>query len=101
MKNLEENINEEDKVILLVCLLVYSFEDVKTSLLAKEKYDSKFFSDEQAKVLMVRGKTPGKGQGSRPKFRSRSKDRNNKKLCRYCRKKGHEISKCFKLKNKE
>ena len=35
-----------------------SLEDVKTSLLAKEKHDSENLSDEQAGGLMVRGKTP-------------------------------------------
>ena len=50
---------------------------------------------------MVRGRNSEKGHGSRSKFRSRSKGRNNKKFCRYCRKKGHESSECFKLKNKK
>ena len=99
------NIDEEDKAILLVCSLPHSYrnfkdiilygsgetlslEDVKTSLLAKEKYDSENFSDQQVEGLMVRGRTSKKGHGSRSKFRSRSKSRNNKKFCRYCRKKG-------------
>ena len=53
-------------------------EDVKTSFLAKEKYDSEIFANEQAKGLMVRDRTSEKGHGSRSKFRSRSKRRNNK-----------------------
>ena len=65
-----------------------SLKDVKTSLLAKEKYDSENFSDEQAEGLMVRGRIPKKGHCNRSKFRSRSKGKNNKKFCSYCKKKG-------------
>jgi len=75
--------------------------DVKTSLFAKEKYDSKNISEEQAECLMATGKTTEKSNGSRSKFRSKSNGRNDKKFCCYCKKKGHEISECFKLKNKE
>ncbi|PKI37573.1 hypothetical protein CRG98_042044 [Punica granatum] len=33
--------------------------------------------------------------------RSRSKSRNNDKSCCYCKKKGHIVGKCYKLKNKQ
>ena len=112
------DVDEEDKAVLLVSSLPRSYRnfkgiilygsgetlslnDVKTSLLAKEKYDSENISEEQVECLIARGRTPEKGNGSQSKFRSKSKGRNNKKLCCYCRKKGHEISECFKLKNKE
>ena len=95
LENLEVNIDEEDKAILLVCSLACSYcnfkdiilygsgetlslEDAKTSLLAKEKYDSENVFDEQAKGLMVRDRTSEKGHGNRSKFGSRSKGKNNK-----------------------
>ena len=70
LQNLEVNIGEEDKVILLVYSLPHSYrnfkdiilngsgetlslENVKASLLAKGKNDLEYFSDKQAEGLML------------------------------------------------
>jgi len=44
----------------------------------------------------VRGESFDKGNTSKSKFENRKSN----KFCRYCRKPGHVISECFKLKNK-
>ncbi|KAL8158649.1 hypothetical protein V2J09_000186 [Rumex salicifolius] len=40
------------------------------------------------------------GKNSR-KSRSKSRPKNTQKSCKYCKKQGHEIAECFKLKNKK
>ncbi|PKI65079.1 hypothetical protein CRG98_014548 [Punica granatum] len=78
-----------------------TFEDVKGSLLSKDKLDNKLGSssrpDEQASGLVARGRQQSTGLGQN---RLRSKLRNKDKFCRYCKKKGHFVAECYKLKNK-
>ena len=50
--------------------------------------------------LMVRGRSQERGSSYRNQFRSKSRGKNSK-YCRYCKKKGHKIFECYKLKNKQ
>lgn len=119
LENLEVKIDDEDKAVLLVVslppsfkhfkeIMLYgnretlSFEDVKSNLLSKEKFDVEGSSKEQGEGLFVRGRPNEKGN-TNYKRNSRSKSRKPKfsKTCRYCKKLGHEISDCFQLKRKQ
>jgi len=114
LENLDVKIDDEDKVVLLnVSLppsyqqfkeimlygnyLTLSFDDVKTNLLAKEKFDTEIHSGSSGEGLIVRGGNQEKGRNSKYKSRSKSRGKNSE-YCRYCKKKGHEISECYKLK---
>ena len=116
LENLDVKIDDEDKVILLIVslppsyrqfkeimlygnYLTLSFDDVKTNLLAKEKFDTKIHSGSSGEGLVVRGRNQEKGRNNKYKSRSKSRSKNSK-YCRYCKKNGHEISECYKLKNK-
>ena len=78
-----------------------SFEDVKSNLLSKEKFDLEVHSEDKGEGLSVRGRTLEKGSGSFKKSRSKSRGYTSEKTCRYCKKFGHDISDCFILKKKE
>ena len=113
-----ENIDDEDKVVLLVVslpstykhfkeIMLYgnndtlSFEDVKSNLLSKEKFDLEVHFVDKGEGLSVRGRTQEKGSTSHKKPISKSRGRKPNKTCRYCKKSGHEISDCFLLKKKQ
>ena len=72
-----------------------SFEDSKSNLLSKEKFDLDIHVD-SAEGLVVRGKTE-KGSG---KNRSKSKNPHAGKTCNYCGKLGHIIANCWQLQKK-
>ena len=76
-----------------------SYEDVKSNLLSKEKFDLEVHSEDKAEGLLIRGRSLDKWSTSKKKFRSKSRGRNSSKTCRYCKKSGHIISECYKLKN--
>lgn len=112
LESLDMKLKDEDKGILLVISLrasykhfkenllynknnTLSFEDVKTNLLSKEKFDLEART-EKGEGLSVRGESFNKGNISKSKFERRK----SKKSCNYCRKSGHVICKCFQLKNK-
>jgi len=78
-----------------------SYEDVKSNLLSKEKFDLDVHSEDKGEGLFVRGRSQDKWSTSKKKFRSTSKGHNFSKTCRYCKKPGHDISNCYKLKNKK
>ena len=115
LENIDIKIDDEDKVVLLVVslpstykhfkeIMLYgnndtlSFEDVKSNLLSKEKFDLEVHSVDQGEGLSVRGRTQERRSTSDKKFRSKSRGR---KFCCYCKKPGHEISGCFILKKKQ
>jgi len=117
LENLDVKIDDEDKAVLLILslppshrqfkeimlygnYLTLSFHDVKTNLLAKEKFDTQIHSESSGEGLVVRRRNQEKGRNNKYKSRSKSRGKNSK-YCRYCRKKGHEISECYKLKNKQ
>ena len=58
-------------------------------------------SDDEAKCLLVRGRTSEKDSTNRRNMKSKSTRRKSNKLCKYCRKPGHLIVECYKLKNKK
>ena len=63
--------------------------------MSKEKFDLEIRA-EKGEGLLVRGEYFNKGNTSESKFGNRKSN----KFCRYCRKSGHVIFECFKLKNK-
>ncbi|GJT97762.1 retrovirus-related pol polyprotein from transposon TNT 1-94 [Tanacetum coccineum] len=92
-QNLDVDIDDEDKAVLLVIslpasykhfkeIMLYgnhetlSFDDVKSALLSKQKYDDDV-EPESSEGLVARGRS-----------------------CKYCKKHGHIVSDCYKLKNK-
>ncbi|KAF1881910.1 hypothetical protein Lal_00038553 [Lupinus albus] len=78
-----------------------SFEDVKSNLLSKEKFDLEVNSVDKGESLSVRGRTQEKGSTSYKRFKSKSKCRKFNKTCRYFKKPGHYILDCFILKKKK
>lgn len=57
-------------------------------------------SEGTSEGLVTRGHTQERSfEKKKDGSRSRSKSKN--KICKYCKKKGHVIADCFKLKNKE
>lgn len=116
---LDVKIDEEDKAILLVVSLSTSYkhfkevmlygnfdtlsdEDVKSNLLSKENFDYNVHSEDNAEGLMVRDRNQDRGSTSKKnKSISKSRGCNSSKTCRYCKKFGHNISECYKLKIKE
>ena len=118
LENIEVKIDDEDKAVLLVVslpstykhfkeIMLYSnndtlsFEDVKSNLLSKEKFDLDIHSEDKGEGLSVRGRTKEKWSTSNKKSRSKSRGRKSNKTCRYCKKYGHDISDCFILKKKQ
>jgi transposase InsO family protein len=118
LEKLDVKIDDEDKAILLVVslpatfnhfkeIMLYgnqdtlSFENVKSNLLSKEKFDVDSRSEVKAEGLIVRGRSSHKDNSFRSKSRSKSRDNKSRLFCRYCKKTNHEISQCLKLKNKE
>jgi len=111
-------IDDEDKAILLVVSLplsykhfkeimlcnnsdTVSFEDFKSNLLSKEKFDHDIHID-SAEGLVVRGKTTeNKGNCSRRKNRSKPRNPHAGKTCNYSEKFGYIAANCWKLKNQK
>ncbi|GJW03442.1 retrotransposon protein, putative, ty1-copia subclass [Tanacetum coccineum] len=122
LEAMEVKYDEEDLGLILLCSLpspysnfrdtiLYShdtltLQEVYEALHAKEKMKdmvSTEGSSSKGESLMVRGrqteKDNSKGKNSR-NYRSKSRSRRSK-FCKYCKKDGHDISECYKLKNKE
>jgi hypothetical protein len=102
LDSLDVKIDDEDKAILLVVslppslkhfkeIMLYgnhtslSFENVKSNLLSKEKFDVDSRSELKGEGLIVRG----------------SRDHKSNLYCCYCRKNTRHISQCPKVRNKE
>ena len=78
-----------------------SFEDVKSNLLSKEKFDHDIHAD-PTEELVVRGRTiEKKGNGDRRNNRSKSRNPHSNKTCNYYGKLGHIQANCWKLKKKK
>lgn len=120
LENLEVKLEDEDKAVLLVVSLpksykhfkeimlygnheILDFDDVKSNLLSKEKFDSESSSNNQGEGLIVKGRNLEKSHDFKKSGKSRSISRNKyqNKSCKYCKKQGHEVSECYKLKNKK
>jgi hypothetical protein len=118
LESLDVKIDDEDKVILLVVSLLPSFkhfkeiklygnhtsltfENVKSNLLSKEKFDVDSRSESKDEGFIIRGRTQQAGSSNKPKSRSKSRDRKPNNFCRYYKADNHVISQCLKLKNKE
>jgi len=117
LETLDAKVEDEGKTILLVVslppsskhfreIMLYSnsdtisFEDVKSNLLSKEKFDHDIHTD-FAKGLVVIGRTTEKrGNGGRRKNRSKPKHPHAGNTCNYCGKLDHIVANYWKLKNK-
>ena len=116
LENLEVKIEDEDKAVLLVVsippsykhfkeIMLYSsndtlsYEDVKSNLLSKEKFDHEMPTEKKGDALTARGRNQERQDSSKKHSRSKSRGKISGKSCKYCKKLGHEISECYKLKN--
>nr|GEU55404.1 retrotransposon protein, putative, Ty1-copia subclass [Tanacetum cinerariifolium] len=118
LENLDVDIDDVDKAVLLVIslpasykhfkeIMLYgnretlSFDDVKSTLLSKQKYDDNV-ETESGKGSVARGQSSDRGESSNKnkKHRSQSRRKYSNKSCKYCKKLGHIVSDCYKLKNK-
>ena len=78
-----------------------SFEDIKSNLLSKEKFDHDINID-PAKGLLIRGRTTEKKRnGDRKKSRSKSRNPHSNKTCNYCGKLGLIQTNCWKPNNRK
>ena len=118
LENLEVKIEDEDKAVLLVVslppsykhfkeIMLYSssetlsYEDVKSNLLSKEKFDNEMPSEKKGDALTARGRSQARQDSNKKPQRSKSRGKNTGKSCKYCKKLGHEVDECYKLKNKK
>src|SRR5207244_7709898 len=126
LKTMEVKFDDEDLALILLCSLPLSYLNFRDTILyshdtltlsevyealhAKEKMKlmvSSESSNVHGEALQVRGRSEKKKSNNSPRgksfngYRGRSKSRGKDKFCRYCKKDNHDISKCYKLKNKE
>ncbi|KAH0714096.1 hypothetical protein KY284_007001 [Solanum tuberosum] len=119
LSNIDAEVNDEDQAVLLLISLPQSFKhirdtmlygkdnisyrEIKSILKSKEQIDRDITGESSVthgEGLFVRGRS-NKKESSSERFKSRSKSRYKNVVCKYCHKKGHIISECYKLKNKE
>nr|GEY14218.1 retrovirus-related Pol polyprotein from transposon TNT 1-94 [Tanacetum cinerariifolium] len=118
LENLDVDIDDENRAVLLVISLLASykhfkkimlygnhetlmFDDVNPALLSKQKYDDDV-EPESGEELVARDRSFDRGESSNKnkKHRSQSREKYSNKSCKYCKKLGHIVSDCYKLKNK-
>jgi len=116
LESLDVKVEDEDKAILLVVslppsykhfkgIMLYSnsdtisFEDVKSNLLSKEKFDHDIHTD-ATMCLVVRSRPTEKGRNNgRRKNRSQSRNPHTSETCNLYGKLGHIVANYWKLKN--
>nr|GEX59191.1 retrovirus-related Pol polyprotein from transposon TNT 1-94 [Tanacetum cinerariifolium] len=117
-ENLDVDTDDEVKDVLLVISLLasykhfkeimlydnretLSFDDVRSALLSKQKYDDDV-EPENGEGLVARGRSSDRGESSNKnkKHQSQSRRKYSNKSCKYCKKLGHIVSDCYKLNNK-
>ena len=115
---MDVKIEDENKAILLAVSLpssykhfkkillhssneTLSFEEVKASLLSKEKFDLKLHSNDKGEALDVIGKPFGKEGITRRNSCSKSILHKSNKFYKYYRKQGHLVDEYYSLKNKK
>ncbi len=126
LQSMEVKYDDEDLSLILLCSLPTSFANFRDTILyshdtltlkevyealhAKEKMKQMVSTDgstSNGEGLIVRGRTKEKNSHNSQRDKSsngymgRSKSRGKEKFCRYCKKNNHDISECYKLKNKE
>ena len=85
---------------MIVSRETIDLEDVKTSLLSKQKLDRKLTfesSNDHGASLVARGRSIERSNSSR----SRSKSKHRDLICNYCKSEGHIKINCLKLKAKQ
>jgi hypothetical protein len=109
LESLDMKIDDEDKAILLVVslppsfkhfkeIMLYgnhtslTFENVKSNLLSKGKFDVDSRFESKGGAFIVRGRTQQVGSSNKPKSRSKSRDRKSNIFYRYCKADNHVIS---------
>lgn len=114
LENLDVKIEDEDKAVLLIVslppsykhfkeIMLYgntetlSFEDVKSHLLSKEKFDLEVHSNHNAEGLNVKGRQHGNESTNN---RSKYNGHKSEKSCKFCKKLGHTVEECRFLKKK-
>jgi len=118
LENMDVKYEDEDLALFLLSSLpeaysnfrdtiIYSrdtlvLDEVFTALDSKEKMKHITGSrDASAEGLQARGyKASDRGRYPQPSSEANSKSEGRRKFCNYCKKKGHEIEDCFKLRNK-
>ena len=112
LNSMDVKIEDEDKAIMLVISLptsyehfkqilpygnneTLSFEDVKASLLYKDKFDLEMRGEKNAGYF-VGGESFDKINTDKSNFKGRKPN----KFYKYCKKRGHLIDKCWNLKDK-
>ena len=112
LKTMEVKYDEEDLGLILLCFLPSSYATFKGAILycsdtltLEEVFDVLFSKEKmkqlvvgtmtQVEGLVIRGRT--RERNSSGDARGRSKSSNKDKTCRYCKKKEHIKSKCYKL----
>nr|CAD41912.2 OSJNBa0033G05.13 [Oryza sativa Japonica Group] len=126
LESMEVKYDEKDLALILLCSLPSSYANFRDTILysrdtltLKEVYDALHAkekmkkmvpsegSNSQAEGLVVRGSQQEKNTNNKSRdkssssYRGRSKSRGRYKSCKYCKRDGHDISKCWKLQDKD
>ena len=117
LKNMDEMFSDEQQAMMLLCsftpfyknfweTLIYGRESlvidaVKLALLNREQMEHDSRRNDPAVGLFARGRTRDVASRSHIKGKYRSKSRNRRGKCHYCKREGHWKIKCLKLKEKK
>jgi len=117
LKNMDEMFFDEQQAMMLLCSLPPSYKNfretliygresltidvVKSALLSREWMEHDSRHNDPAAVLFARGRTRDVASSSHIKGKSRSKSRNRRGKCHYCKREGHWKIECLKLKEKK
>lgn len=106
LETMEVKYDEEDLGLILLCLLPQSYTTFRDTILysrdtltLEEEYEA-LFSKEKMKHLLGDSETQPEGLVARGRNQERTSARNENKYCKYCKRKGHAITDCYKLQNK-
>jgi len=117
LKNMDEMFSDEQQAMMLLCsfppsyknfreTLIYGRESlaidvVKLALLSREQKEHDSGRNDPAAGLFARGRTRDVASSSHIKGKSRSKSRNRRGKCHYCKRERHWKIECPKLKKKK
>ena len=118
LKNMDETFSSEQQAMMLLCSLPPSYkhfretliygrerldiDEVKSALMSREKMEhDNSRHDDPAAGLFARGRSKEVGSSSHSRWKSRSKSRQRRGRCHYCKKEGHWKTECPKLKERK